>query len=257
MKYLVPLAVIALVGMTSAATFLFLPDTFEECCEYIGLLAPEGVSEVPGQDHVNFDSAPDDGSIPASLPGLKLHDRVEPFELPDVHGKTRRVDFRHGRFTVVVWVSSFCPTSKIYEERLNTLAEDFDGRVDFTGINSSAMESVEELHDHFTDGDPNRLRMTVLKDDNNVIADRFGARVSAEAFVFDGKGRLQYRGGIDDARSPDHVGVEYLRTVLDQLVNGKAPEWRYRPAKGCCPIDRLGADKEPAPSPEDAVSESD
>lgn len=257
MKYLIPLGVIALVGLTSAAAYVFLPDEFEECCEYIGLLAPDGVSEVPGQEHVDFESAPDDGSIPANLPGLKLHDRVEPFELPDIHGKNQQVDFDKDRLTVVVWVSSFCPTSKIYEARLNTLTADFDGDVEFVGINSSAMESVDELREHFTDGDPDRLRMTVLKDDKNVIADRFGARVSAEAFVFDGKGRLQYRGGIDDARSPDHVSLEYLRTVLDQLVDGDTPEWRYRPAKGCCPIDRLGAETEPAPSPANAVSESD
>ena len=120
-----------------------------------------------------------------------------------------------------------------------------------------AMESVDELRAHFNDGHPDRLRLTVLKDDRNVIADRFGARVSAEVFVFDRQGRLQYRGGIDDARNQDRVAVEYLRTILDQLVDGEEPEWRYQPPKGCCPIDKLGADEQPADRPDEKAAPTD
>ncbi|MBZ0136408.1 MAG: redoxin domain-containing protein [Planctomycetes bacterium] len=246
MKYLTPLIVIALVGFTGYATYLFLPDkVVDECCEYLGLLAPEGVSETPGVEHVQFEGPTADGSIPDALPGLKLHDSVEPFSLPDIDGEQHEVDLSGGKLTAVVWVSSFCPTSKIYETRLNELAADF-ADVRFWAINSSAMESVDELKAHFHDGHPERLRLTVLKDDGNVIADRFGARVSAEVFVFDRTGRLQYRGGIDDARNMDMVAVKYLRTVLGQLLRGEEPEWRYQPAKGCCPIDKLGA---PEPEP--------
>lgn len=249
MKYLTPLIVIALVSLTGYATYLFLPDTFDECCEYLGLLAPDGVSEVPGQEHVEFEGPTSDGSIPPGTPGLHTGDPAPAISLPDIHGELREVDYGAHDFTVVVWVSSFCPTSKIYEERLNDLVNDFDNAA-FWGINSSAMESVDELRNHFTDGDPARLRIPVLKDDRNVLADAFGARVSAEAFVLDRQGRLQYRGGIDDARNPQRVGAEYLRTVLGQLTRGDKPQWRYQPAKGCCPIDKLGLDEQ-APEPDD------
>lgn len=242
MKYLTPLIVIVLVAFTGYATYLFAPEAVEDCCEYLGLLAPEGVSETPGVEHVNFEAPAADGGIPETLPGLKLNDTIGEFTLPDIEGAAHAVNVSQGRLTVVVWVSSFCPTSKIYEARLNALASDFPD-VRFWAINSSAMESVEELRAHFHDGDRDRLKWIVLKDDGNVIADRFGARVSAEAFVFDGEGRLKYRGGIDDARNMDKVEVQYLRVVLKQLQEGKTPEWHYQPAKGCCPIDKLGADK--------------
>jgi hypothetical protein len=237
MKYFVPLIVIGVVALTGFATYLIAPQQVEECCEYIGLLAPEGVSETPGVEHVDFAEAEADGNIPAEVPGLKLNDTPATVTLPDLDGKQRTIDFA-GEVTVVVWVSSFCPTSKIYEERLNALAEDFSD-VRFWAINSSAMESLIELKAHFGDGDENRLRWTVLKDDDNVVADKFGARVSTEVFVFDTQGRLQYRGGIDDARQPDMVAVQYLRTVLKQITSGEAPEWHYQPSKGCCPIDRI------------------
>jgi thiol-disulfide isomerase/thioredoxin len=237
MKYLVPLIVIAVVALTGVVTYLVAPQQVEECCEYIGLLAPDGVSETPGVEHVDFAEADADGNIPAEVPGLKLNDTPATVTLLDLDGKQRTIDFA-GNVTVVVWVSSFCPTSKIYEERLNALAEDFRD-VRFWAINSSAMESSDELKAHFGDGDGNRLRWTVLKDENNVVADLFGARVSTEAFVFDAQGRLQYRGGIDDARQPDKVAVQYLRTILKQITSGETPEWHYQPSKGCCPIDRI------------------
>ncbi|MEZ5991992.1 MAG: redoxin domain-containing protein [Planctomycetota bacterium] len=251
MKYLTPLVVLIIVGFTGYATYLFMPQQVEDCCEYLGLLAPEGVSETPGVDHVDFEGPTADGSIPESTPGLKLHENPGEVSLPDLDGKQHTIDFGASDFTAVVWVSSFCPTSKIYETRLNKLASDFSGSVQWYAINSSAMESVDELRAHFKDGHPDRLRLPVLKDDRNVIADRFGARVSAEVFVFDRQGRLQYRGGIDDARNQDRVAVEYLRTILDQLVDGDEPEWRYQPPKGCCPIDKLGADEQPADKPDE------
>jgi hypothetical protein len=237
MKYLIPLIVIALMVATSVITYLIAPQQVEECCEYLGLLAPEGVSETPGVEHVDFEAADAKGGIPASMPGLKLHAAPADFALPDIHGKQHSVSFQGG-ITVVVFVSSFCPTSKIYEARLNALAEDFP-EVRFWAINSDALLSEAELRAHYDDGEPDRLSWTVLKDHDNVIADVFGARVSTETFVFDRDGRLQYRGGIDDARQPDKVAVHYLRTVLKQVSAGDAPEWHYQPAKGCCPIDRV------------------
>lgn len=224
---------------------LFMTETGQDCCEYLGLLAPDGVSEVPGVDHADIAEARDDGQIPESVPGLKLNDRVEPFELADLDGKSHTVDCSQSEVTVVVWVSGFCPTSKIYEARLNALRDSFRGRVKFWAINSSAMESVEDLKEHFRDSDEDRLDWTILKDDQNVIADQFGAMVSTDTFVFDREGRLQYRGAVDDARNPQRVEVEYLRRVLGRVLDGRDPEWRYQAPKGCCPIDRVETKKAP------------
>lgn len=242
LKYLTPLIVLLLIGGTAYATYLMFPQTvgqtFDECCEYLGLLSPEGVSEVPGQEHVSFEKA-GDGRLPAGTPGLGIGANPGTVNLPGLDGREHSIDFAAADVTAVVWVSSFCPTSKIYEERLNKLQADFAGRVQFYGICSSAMESVAELRAHFEDGDPNRLRMTVLKDEGNVIADRFGARVSMEIFLFDRQGKLHYRGGVDDARNPQRVEVEYARRAISRILRGESPEWEYQPANGCCPIDRV------------------
>jgi hypothetical protein len=243
-KYVV--GALLIVG-TLVVTYIAIPkQVVDECCEYIGLLGPEEVSEVPGVDHAQIEAARDDGSIPASVPGLKLHDVLKAFELPDLHGKQVTVDPAQSKLTAVTWVSSLCPTSMVYEIRLNELKRDYPS-VNWVAINSSAMESVAELREHFERNDADALNWNVLKDEGNVIADRFGARVSTETFVFDQQGRLQYRGAIDDARNPQRVEVKYLRTVLDALLAGDEPKWRYQPAKGCCPIDRVKRDAPKAP----------
>lgn len=244
LKYLTPLFVLLLVGGTAYATYLMFPDTVEECCEYLGLLSPEGVSEVPGQEHVSFERSTD-GKLPAGTPGLAIGAAMPVVKLPGLDEKPVEIDFAAAEVTALVWVSSFCPTSKIYEERLNKLQADFAGRARIYGISSSAMESLSELRAHYNDGDPERLRIPVLIDEGNVVADRFGARVSMEVFLFDRTGKLCYRGGIDDARNPSRVTRQYMRDAISRMLRGEAPEWQYQPANGCCPIDRVETSTSP------------
>ncbi|MEE9311393.1 MAG: hypothetical protein V3V10_03165 [Planctomycetota bacterium] len=243
MKYIIP--IVLTLGTIIVTWIAAAPESLEECCEYIGLLAPDGVSEVPGQEHVAIEQAREDGKIPAGVPGLQIGDSAGEIALADINGKAQTVNFKVREFTVIVWVSSFCPTSKIYEERVVKLAYDFRSDVQWYAINSSAMESLGELQEHF--GKPT-WTLPVLKEQGADLADRFGARVTTETYVFGKDGKLLYRGGIDDARQPTRVEQEYVREVLEALTNGKAVPFEYQPAKGCCPIDRLGNEEESAPA---------
>ncbi len=223
-----------------AATVILAGPWLHQCCEYLGLLAPEGKSEVPGVPHISSTPARADGEIPEEVPGLKLHGEAGEIVLPDLHGVLHKVDFSARPLTVLVWVSTVCPTSMIYEERLNILQREFGDHVTFWAVNSSEMEEVQELRDHYINNvREDRLRLMVLKDDRNVICDHLGARRCPEAFVFDRKGRLQYRGGVDDNRKPQDVKRHYLREVLADLLEGRQPRLRYAPSTGCCPIARI------------------
>ena len=233
MKYLI----VALCALTVAVSVLFVSFNLDECCEYLGLLAAEGVSERPGVEHAKVEATREDGAIPDKVKGLRLNQLAGAVELPDLNNKVRRVDFAGSKFTVFVWLSSVCPTSKIYEERLNKLAADFKD-VAFWAVNSDAMEGLPELRAHFLNGDK-PLAFPLLKDDFNRLADRFGARVCPDVFVFDRDGKLQYRGGVDDNRNPQVVKTSFLHEVLASLLAGKNPPWRYQRPNGCCPIDRV------------------
>lgn len=240
MKYLL----IALTSLSIAASALLFSFYKEECCEYLGLMAPDGVSETPGVPHAAPPPATEDGAIPSKVRGLKLHDSAGEVRLPDLHGKVHVVDFTAHKFTVFVWVSSVCPTSKSYIVRLNELQAEFGKEVAFWAVNSSAMESEAEIAQVYETGKwP--LNFTVLKDDKNVLADRFGAKVCPDVFVFNRDGKLEYRGGVDDARDPTKVARRYLHLVLGAMLNGSRPPWRYQPPNGCCPIDRVETEEPP------------
>jgi len=237
MKYLLPpLIVLAVLGASAFGTWAFFPQTFDDCCEWLGLIAPDGVSEVPGQSHVSFERS-GDGSIPDSVPGLRAGEHPGSVTLPDLNGNEVSIDFGAAPVTVLVWTSSYCPTSKIYEERLSALAKRFPD-VQWYAINSSAMEGVPELREYFAEN-PDRIGMPMLKDERNVLADRFGARVTTESFVFNRDGKLQYRGAIDDARNPQRVKQQFLAEAVRAVAADRAPRWQYQPANGCCPIDRV------------------
>lgn len=241
MKYLAPLIVIALIGGSALAAWKIFPEQFDECCEYIGLIAPDGVSEVPGVAHVNFQAA-NDGKLPADTPGLRIGAEPGETTLIDLQGNQAALTFG-GKVTAVVWVSSYCPTSLIYEERLNELYAAFPD-VRWYAINSSANEGMEELREHYEGEDPKRLRIPVLKDERNLLADQFGVRVTTETFIFDAQGKLRYRGAIDDARNPTRVEQQFVRDALRQVKAGKAPQWEFQPPNGCCPIDRVKPQEE-------------
>jgi thiol-disulfide isomerase/thioredoxin len=244
MKYLVPpLILLAALGATAFGTWALFPQAFDDCCEWLGLIAPDGVSEVPGQSHVTFERT-SDGKLPTATPGLRIGDQPGELSLLDLHGEPVTIATTGAPATVVLWTSSFCPTSRIYEERLAELSKRFP-EVRWVAVNSSAMEGLAELRAHFEDN-PELIGMPVYKDNRNVLADQFGARVTTESYVFDSDGRLLYRGAIDDARNPQRVRTQYLADAVTAVTIGRTPKWEYQPANGCCPIDRL----EPEPEPE-------
>ena len=55
------------------------------------------------------------------------------------------------------------------------------------------------------------LPFPLLKDPGNVVADRFGARRTPEAFVLDGERRIRYQGRIDD-----QFGLGFQRTKANR-----------------------------------------
>jgi len=73
----------------------------------------------------------------------------------------------------------------------------------------------------------------VYVDSGNVVADRFGAQSTPEAFVIAGDGAIRYHGRIDDSQNPARVQHHSLRLAIDAVLAGRevaAPETK---AFGC------------------------
>ena len=75
---------------------------------------------------------------------------------------------------------------------------------------------------------------TVLKDWNNVIADRFDAQYTPHAYFVDKQGVLRYKGRIDDNhRRPQSVTENTLIDVVGEYLDGKELSVTETVSNGC------------------------
>lgn len=168
---------------------------------------------------------------------VALDKAVAPFALPDYDGKQTAIGDWSGKngkgnkATVLIFVSTQCPVSRAYDARMAKLAKDYSARgVRFFGINSNKAEAPAGIKAH---AQQSGFSFPVLKDERNVVADRFEAGVTPEAYVIDGKGVLRYWGRIDDSQDEAGVKSRDLQAALDALLADKPVAVKKTSAFGC------------------------
>jgi hypothetical protein len=71
-------------------------------------------------------------------------------------------------------------------------------------------------------------------DDNNVLADAFGANRTPECFLFDKHGKLVYHGAIDDSPGdPNQVKRHHLQIAMDEMLADKEVMVKETRSVGC------------------------
>ena len=162
---------------------------------------------------------------------LEVGSTLENFTLTDTNGKSLAFnDLKGKNGAVIVFLSTQCPVVRGYNERISKLAADYQAKgINFIGINSNSTESLAGVKSH---ADAN-YKFTVLKDEGNVIADKFGASVTPEVFYFNEKNVLVYRGAIDDDKSGENVSKSYLTDAMNLTLDGKPVVKTSAVAFGC------------------------
>ena len=172
-------------------------------------------------------------SMNAGTDTVKMDKEVPNFTLKDAMDKEHSLKdlSRDKKATVVMFISTECPVSNRYNERIIALHNDYkDQGVQFIGINSNRNESVEEIVEH---NKANKFSFLVLKDLGNEIADKFGAKRTPEVYLLDEKWILKYHGAIDNSQKDPET--RYLRQVLDLVIAGKeiSEDLKKTKAFGC------------------------
>jgi hypothetical protein len=136
-----------------------------------------------------------------------------------------------GDVTVILFLSTICPISNAYADRIQGLFARYAGKpVQFLLLNPNANETEEETRAYSRDVE---FPVPLRKDVGNAVADRYNARLTPEAVLLDRAGKVRYQGAIDDARNPARVKVEALRQAIDAvLANQSVPNEGLR-AFGC------------------------
>jgi peroxiredoxin len=158
--------------------------------------------------------------------------KAKNFTLPDYNGiKHTLTDFSKAKAVVLMFIATQCPVSNGYNTRMVSLYNDYkEKNIVFLGINSNKQESVEEVKQHAKD---HGFEFTILKDDKNVVADKFGASVTPEIFVLNPSLEILYHGRIDDSRREADVTSHDLRNALDEVLTGKPVSVPVTKAFGC------------------------
>jgi len=155
-----------------------------------------------------------------------LDDRVvDPFKSP---AGTKALAF--------IFVSVECPISNRYAPEVRRLHDKFAAQgIEFSLVYPNPMEPVAAIRRHLKDYS---YPMRALRDPRQELAKVAGATITPEAAVFDARGRVLYRGRIDDRYVS--LGVERpvatrrdLDEALTDIVAGKAPREASTQAVGC------------------------
>ncbi len=167
-------------------------------------------------------------SVQAISPGEKVND----FSLTDSRGNKHSLsDYQGKKAILLMFISTKCPVSNAYNQRLAKLYEDYAEKdIAILGINSNRNETADMINAHAA---KNGFKFPILIDKNNVIADQLDAKVTPEAFLLSNGLTLLYHGHIDDSQREVQVKKTGLRDALNELLAGKQVTDKLTKPFGC------------------------
>src|SRR4051794_40921452 len=112
--------------------------------------------------------------------------RVEPFTLPDATGSPWTLPAaRAAPLVVVVFTGTACPVATASMPALAKLHAEYAPKgVAFVAVNSVPTDDAKAVAEH---AKKHKLPFPALKDDKQLVAARFGAEATPEAFILDDK----------------------------------------------------------------------
>lgn len=149
-------------------------------------------------------------------------------------------DYAAQKVVVILFTSNYCPYSRLYEDRIISLANEHAGRgVQFLLVNSNTSldnidDTVEEMARHARE---KGYRFPYLADKEHKAADMFGITKTPEVIVLQNNGgtfALKYRGAIDDnPQVAQEVTTSYLRDAINAALNQRNLTVTEKRPTGC------------------------
>lgn len=120
-----------------------------------------------------------------------------------------------------------------WEDRLNDVAREYEGRAGLVAVNSNAGYLGDSVEDMQARSQEKGFAFPFLYDQTQEVAEAYGAARTPEVFLFDAEHRLAYH-GTPDSDHQDPGGAEpYLRDALEAVFAGEEPRVQEVPAVGC------------------------
>jgi peroxiredoxin len=166
------------------------------------------------------------------MPRLKGGDRAPDFELPGVDGRTHALADLGGMPVAVVFSCVHCPYVVAWEDRLNAIARDYEGRAALVAVNSN--HHLGDTFEHMVERAREKgFAFPFLRDESQEVARAYQPARTPEVFLLDRDHRLVYHGAPDSSYADPEAAVPYLRQALDAVLAGGVPPVAETPAVGC------------------------
>ena len=171
---------------------------------------------------------------------LALGTPAPQFSLPDVvSGRIISLNqFSGMKGLLVMFLCSHCPFVKHVEEELARIGHDYAvNGLGIVGISSNdasayAEDAPEGLREQAV---RNRFTFHYLYDESQEVALAYQAACTPDYFLFDGNGKLVYRGELDASRPGNGIPVDGrdLRAAIDAVMAGKPVPEEQQASVGC------------------------
>jgi len=138
---------------------------------------------------------------------------------------------------LVIFSCNTCPWVEKWEDRYNPIADlAKESNVGMIALNPNT--TYRDRGDGFEDmkerAQEMNYRFYYALDENNKLADAFGATRTPHVFLFDSNMELVYRGAIDDnANSAENVDRHYLRDAINELASAEEISTKTTRSLGC------------------------
>jgi|SRR5579862_103094 len=194
------------------------------------------VATAQGQD--------DEGHGP---PTLAVSSAAPDFCLAGVDGQKHCLkDYSSAKILVIAFICNHCPTSQLYENRVEKIAEDYEDRgVTLVAIEPNNPNAVRLDEMGYTDVGDSFEEMKIRAEyrhftfpylydgEDQKISNLYGPTATPHLFVFDSARKLRYEGRVDNNPREPLVTRRDVRIALDELLAGKGVTISKTPAVGC------------------------
>ncbi len=164
---------------------------------------------------------------------LGIGDTLGDFVLADLDGApVSLADLPVDRALVIVFGSIVCPASVKYDIVHTRLHERYGPKgVRLISANANFNETAQDIRGHYAQ---NPVPFAVLRDPHNELADHLGATHTPQAFLFDARRRLRYKGEIDNGWGlSENATSRGLWDALDALLADREIAHPILPSFGC------------------------
>ena len=159
-------------------------------------------------------------------------------KMMDISGKMISLnDVKMENGLLVNFSCNTCPWVVAWQNRYNALAEESnENKIGFITVNPNTRirDRGEGLSDMREFAKKYGHDFLYTLDKEAKLATAFGATKTPHIYLFNGEGKLVYRGAIDDnARKPKKVKNNYLSNAIKAVANGKNIDLAETKALGC------------------------